>query len=71
MNNGFNTESFKKTIKLVGAFLLLLTVVAIKRGWFYDCTTGSTDITFAFITVPLGLMCIFPINVVEEGGDEE
>ena len=61
-----DTESFKKIIKLVGAFLLLLTIVAIKCGWFYDQPTNSTDITFAFVTVPLGLMCVFPINIVEE-----
>lgn len=72
MNNSLEKiETFKKIIRLSGAFLLLLTIVAIKCGWFYDYTTNSTDITFAFITVPMGLMCIFPINIVEEGGDEE
>ena len=74
MNNSLEKiETFKKIIRLSGVFLLLLTIVAIKCGWFYDQPTNSTDITFAFVTVPLGLMCVFPINIVEgvEGDYDE
>lgn len=67
-------ESFKKTIlfRLGGMFLLFLTIIAIKYDWFYDYTTNSTDITFTFITVPLGLMYMFcPINACDDIEEEE
>ena len=67
-------ESFKKTIpfRLGGIMLLLITICAIKSGIFYDNATQATDITFAFVTVPLGLMFAFcPINACDDIDEEE
>ena len=45
--------------KLVGIFLIVLSIVALKAGWFYEPTIDGNDGTFLLITIPVSLYFIF------------
>lgn len=45
--------------KLLGIFLIVLSILALKAGWFYEPSINSNDGTFLFIIVPISLYLIF------------
>lgn len=45
--------------KVVGLFLIIITILLCNSNLMYDITTGKNDWTIALITIPIGLILLF------------
>jgi len=45
--------------KIIGIFMIVIPIIMLKFGLFYEPTINSNDGTFLLLTVPIGLYMMF------------